>query len=198
MKLSILILSVPSRLPSLPRLLHALHLQASGLPVEVLCLFDNKRRTVGEKRNDLLRISRGEYFAFVDDDDWVADDYVGSILKAIDDSKPDCVVFDALMTTNNRNHRLIRFGVHLQRRSNHARIAGKPTHICVWRRSLADGVWFPRKNLKEDEDWSDAMWHRVRHEHRINKTLYFYRFDTEKSETRHYAMGAKVDSLSQS
>ena len=44
--------------------------QAEGKPVEVLWLGDNYQRTVGAKRNALIDLAQGEYFAFVDDELW--------------------------------------------------------------------------------------------------------------------------------
>jgi hypothetical protein len=75
-QLSILTPAVPSRIFQLQKLCFELEGQIKGLPVEHLALLDNKRRTVGEKRDALLRAARGRYVAFVDDDDDVSDDYV--------------------------------------------------------------------------------------------------------------------------
>jgi len=78
--LSILTPAVPSRLGALDALCSELAAQIGELPVEHLVLLDNKRRTVGEKRDSLLRIARGDFVAFVDDDDKVSGDYVQAIL----------------------------------------------------------------------------------------------------------------------
>jgi glycosyltransferase involved in cell wall biosynthesis len=55
--------------------------QIGEFPVEHLILMDNKRRTVGEKRDALLRAAKGNYVAFVDDDDFISPDYVSLILE---------------------------------------------------------------------------------------------------------------------
>jgi hypothetical protein len=40
-----------------------------GKDIEILLFLDNKKRTVGGKRDALVQMSRGKYFMFVDDDD---------------------------------------------------------------------------------------------------------------------------------
>ena len=82
--LSILTPAVPSRFGQIEKLMLELHRQIRDLPVEHLVLLDNKRRTVGEKRDALLRAARGEYISYVDDDDYVSNDYVFSLLAAIE------------------------------------------------------------------------------------------------------------------
>ena len=78
-KLSILIPSVPSRKTQMIELLDSLENQLLSLgrsnDVEILVFYDNKLRTVGAKRNDLLYLAKGEYLAFIDDDDNVSDSY---------------------------------------------------------------------------------------------------------------------------
>ncbi|MDP2651957.1 MAG: glycosyltransferase family A protein, partial [bacterium] len=92
LKFSILIPAVPSRLSQLSELLAALESQTNGRPVEVLVFLDNKQRSIGFKRDALVQLARGDYVAFVDDDDTVSPAYVDQILAAIE-SEPDVVTF---------------------------------------------------------------------------------------------------------
>ena len=80
-KLSILICGITNRDFS-PLLTH-LEKQTQDKPVEILSLVDNKKMKIGRKRNLLVEMSKGEYISFIDDDDWVTDDYVDSILEKI-------------------------------------------------------------------------------------------------------------------
>lgn len=83
---SILMAAIPSRYHSAqPLLFSLLETQAvARMPdIELLFFMDNRRRCVGTKRNDLLRMARGEYVSFVDDDDQVAPDYVQKLHGAI-------------------------------------------------------------------------------------------------------------------
>ena len=84
MKLSILICTTETRVTNfLPVIVQELALQSKDLPVEVLYLGDNKKRSVGQKRNDLIDLAQGEYFTFVDDDDRIAPTYVKDILNRL-------------------------------------------------------------------------------------------------------------------
>ena len=66
LKLSILIPSVPSRRKTfLQRILDQLESQINTNDIEIVVLYDNKKRTVGEKRNDLLNLARGQFLTFI-------------------------------------------------------------------------------------------------------------------------------------
>ncbi len=83
---SILICGIPERYHSVQPLLYSL-LEAQAISrrpdVELLYFMDNKRRTVGAKRNALLSMAIGEYISFIDDDDEVAPNYVDKIIGTI-------------------------------------------------------------------------------------------------------------------
>ena len=49
-------------------------------------MFDNKKRSVGEKRQDLLNLAKGQYLVFIDDDDRISDDYISSIIQAMNEN----------------------------------------------------------------------------------------------------------------
>lgn len=162
--LSILTPAVPSRLTgNLNSLCLELERQIGSAPVEHLVFLDNKKRTVGEKRDALLRMARGYYVAFVDDDDWVSANYVSSILAA----------------TITRNERPVDVVTFLQQSTVNGIVAcvefklGNPNdawteevlkqslpvrrnawHVCAWRRSLAIQSQFPASNY--GEDWAFA------------------------------------------
>jgi glycosyltransferase involved in cell wall biosynthesis len=182
-RLSILVLSVPSRLVIAPPLLGELSRQADGHEVEVLCLFDNKRRSVGAKRNALLDIARGEYLSFVDDDDWVSTDYVTELLEATRDNEADVVVFDHHLLTD-AGTKLCQYGTQWNYSDSPTLYRGKPAHTHCWRTSLARQARFPEINFAEDSSWSTQLHPRVRCERRIERVLYFYRFSPTLSETR--------------
>lgn len=88
--LEILIPSVYARHDLLVRLLD--HLAPQTAPymgnARILCLRDDGQAAVGSKRNQLMLAATAEYVCFLDDDDWVADDYVGRIMAALA-SRPD-------------------------------------------------------------------------------------------------------------
>jgi len=180
--LSILVLMVPSRLRA-PDVIEELTRQASGKPVEVLALYDNKTRSVGLKRQSLLSVAAGKYVVFVDDDDAVAPDYVDAILGALE-TDPDVVSFDIELTENGGRPKRCTYGIRFATFSGPDGYQGKPTHTHVWRRSIATYEPFPDCNFGEDATWSRKLARHVKREVRIDRVLYYYRFDQQRSETR--------------
>jgi len=152
--LSILTPAVPSRLDQLGKLCAEIERQVGSLPVEHLVFLDNKRRTVGEKRDALLRTARGKYVAFVDDDDWISDDYVNSLLTEAE-KDPDVITFEQHCTVNGVAF-IVEFGLG---NPNEKPEPGKlikrnAWHVCAWRRSIAILSRFPAVNY--GEDWAFA------------------------------------------
>ncbi len=80
-KLSILIPTVPRRKESLDRLLSVLYSQLKD-EVELIVMLDNKKRTLGYKRREMMTLAQGEYVVFIDDDDDITTDYVSTLLRA--------------------------------------------------------------------------------------------------------------------
>ena len=65
------------------RLQTQIHATRLAADVEICVLEDNREQLLGSKRNILLDGARGDYSAFVDDDDAVASDYVAVIANAL-------------------------------------------------------------------------------------------------------------------
>lgn len=159
---SILTPSVPERLAKLAALTTRLNLHIGDKPVEHLVLMDNRKRTIGEKRDALLRAARGDYVAFVDDDDAVSDDYVSSILNVIHGgphaSGPDVITFHQRATVNGAEGE-IHFGLG---NPNEEFKPGDVTkrnawHVCAWRRALAILSNFPPVNYGEDWQFASKL-----------------------------------------
>jgi len=159
---SILICSIPNRWgftgdrPYAMELLKELDRQASEYPdVEVLLLYDNQKRTTGEKRNILLSIAKGDYISFIDDDDWVAPDYVSSIHSAIRERGVDVITFGIRASSqkipedpepswcfDNPTNESIVFDPN-----------DPPHHTSVWHAEFARRVSFLPLNHGEDSRW---------------------------------------------
>lgn len=90
--LDVLIPSVFSRHDLLVRLLDHLRPQLAPFMgnARVLVLRDDARAAIGSKRNQLMLAATADYVAYLDDDDWVHDDYVGRIMEALV-RRPDTV-----------------------------------------------------------------------------------------------------------
>ena len=192
MILSILTPAVPSRLDSwvvglgespLATLIQTIGEQIGTLPVEHLVLLDNKRRTVGEKRDALLRMARGQYVAYVDDDDDVSDDYVAELLKAAREG-PDVITFNQHCTVNAAQFEVqFKLGNPNEAPNGVSTIKRNAWHVCAWRRTLAIQSRFPASNY--GEDWAFAAplcaLPGLREAH-IPKVLHYYRHSSKTTE----------------
>jgi hypothetical protein len=155
--------------------------------VEHLVLIDNKSRTVGEKRDALLRIACGDYVAFVDDDDWISADYVPALVAAAKVFCPSVITFLQEATINlNRteteNQKAIiefKLGNPNEPFRDAATVKRNAWHICAWRREIAITSHFPPTNY--GEDWAFAAplcaMKNMLTEHHIPEVLHYYRHD---------------------
>lgn len=186
-KLTILIATVPSRLHTFyPRLMDSINKQISGRDdVEVIGLYDNKKRSVGEKRNSLLSLAQGQFLTFIDDDDRIADDYIQSIISTIDDnSDADCIVFDCETTIDGGDKHFSKYSIHFEYGRTGDQWRGKPAHTMIWRSDIAKKYLYPDKNYGEDADWVVRACADIKKEVRIDKILYYYDFNNTTTETR--------------
>jgi len=203
MKLSILISTIPRRLNTYyPALMNKLLAQIGDRSdIELIAFFDNKKRSVGHKRNELLRMAQGEYLTFIDDDDDIANDYVQSIMDTLyAHPEADCVVFDCITTINGdtNNQTYSKYSIAYDYHQVPAvspnplnpmmRIAyqwrGKPAHTMVYKASIAKSHTYINQNYGEDVDWVKRACQGIQNEIRIDKVLYFYNFNSTVSETR--------------
>lgn len=193
---SILICTMPERKELFDSLYTFLQKQIAELKeeekqcVEILFLNDDekdilekKRKSVGAKRQLLLQSANGKYISYIDDDDWVADDYVSRILDALQKSSDvDCCDFCADIIkrpdsglSENKMINSIRFwewctwpGVYVK----------CPTHFNVIKKSLAiDAGGFKDYTWAEDYDFSIRLRWFLKTEVSVGTetALYYYR-----------------------
>lgn len=180
--LSILTPAVPSRFEQLQKLCAELQKQIRDRPVEHLVLLDNKRRSVGLKRDALLRSARGEYVAFVDDDDMVSPYYVSAILAHID-SAPDVITFDQLATVDGVSSTVnFRLGEDNQPFCPRGITHRAAWHVCAWRRSLAIQSRFPDTSYGEDWAFAAPLNRIAEVEVHIPQILHYYRHSSKTTE----------------
>jgi len=187
-RLSILVCGVPSRVKTtFPEIITELNRQTIGRPVELLALTDNKSMSVGDKRNLLLRCATGDYVAFVDDDDMVVVDYVPLLLEAIE-TGADVITIGVKETETRGDKEIIRFmDFDIAYGKNHS-VQGTrhfiPDHLCCFKRGVALQAEFPNKSLGEDHIWAENVRPFIKSQHKIDKVMYYYNFDKNRSETR--------------
>lgn len=178
--LSILICTLPERAVFLRRLTTSLERQSRGFPVEILT--DNRGRniSIGAKRNMLLKRARGEYVAFIDDDDEVAANYVQLVLQALG-SKPDCAELRGEITTNGKNPKPFIHTVACKEWHEKDGVYWRmPNHLNAIRRDLALQAGFPENNYGEDHEFSKRVQLFLKTQGDIPQTIYYYRYRSNK------------------
>jgi hypothetical protein len=156
--------------------------QTGDKPVEHLVLIDNKRRTVGEKRDALLRASQGDYVAFVDDDDDISHDYVEEILKAAQ-RQPDVITFMQKASVNGSVANVeFRLGNKNEAFAPGITIKRNAWHVCAWRRTLAIQSHFPPINYGEDWAFAAPLCEFAKSEIHIDRILHFYKHSSNGTQ----------------
>jgi glycosyltransferase involved in cell wall biosynthesis len=186
-ELSILILTLPTRIDSYANLIKMLNKQVIENnfidKVQILTLCDTKEISVGEKRNILLNKSAGRYVCFIDDDDEIAPNYLIKIISALS-SNADVVTFCGEYVEN-----AIRtpFSISMVHRGNynHPNIFYRlPNHLCPVKRDIALSCQFTDKNFGEDSDYADKINKYLKNEYHLQDKLYFYMYDADTSQTK--------------
>ena len=151
--------------------------QIGSAPVEHLVLFDNRARSIGAKRQALVDIARGQYLAFVDDDDDVSEDYVSSLLKAAE-TGADVITFRQRAIYNGLESE-VHFGINNQ--DGPFKPGGitlrAPWHVCAWKRDRIADCLFSFTNYGEDLAWCLQARRRASTAHHIDAVLHTYRHD---------------------
>jgi len=161
---------------------------AGGLDgqVEILALFDNRQRSLGRKRNDLLSAANGKYVTHLDDDDWIAPSYCADIVEAIvSNHEPGLIAFDSEVTLNGGNPFRVVTAIDanneppVQVGGLWQTITRQPWNWCAWRRDLC--VAFPDQTNGEDWEWVRRMLIRIHSHVKLDKVLHYYRYNNATS-----------------
>jgi len=182
--LSILTASIPERADKLEMLTAKITAQIGDLPVEHLVFLDNRKRTIGAKRDALLRIARGTFIAYVDDDDTVSPDYVASLVEAIKttaspNSQVDVITFAQFARVDQACAKIV-FGLRQENQPfvPDTAVLRAAWHVCAWRRSVAILSHFPESNYGEDWAFAEPLNRIARASIHLDKVLHYYRFNS--------------------
>lgn len=189
--LSILVCSVHTRYDTfLPKIEKQLFDQYTGLTesdqerVEIVVLTDNKKMMLGHKRNTMVEMAQGKYAVFVDDDDRISDDYMQSLLDATA-SDADSIVFQAEVSLNGEPPKLCHYSKDVKKDYNTPNAYYRiPNHICCVKRSVSLKSSFPNVLYGEDSGYGKVLLPLLKTEHKIDKVLYYYDYNSETTETQ--------------
>lgn len=185
MKLSILIPTLQEQrsITFLKRLTNILNPQISRYPGEVEIRIHDAGRSMptGQKRNELIHNSDGEYFSMIDCDDIVPMYYVNELMKAIE-SGPDVITFVGYMTTDggNRKDFTIKLGEKYEERDG--RYYRYCNHLCCFKRSVVGHIKYRPIWVQEDYFYATEIRDKklLKTEVHIDKPMYHYDFQSRK------------------
>ena len=173
--LSVLIPSIPERLDMVRALLTRIE---SICPnnTEVLVLIDNKKMSIGEKRQRLLEMAKGKYIAYCDDDDNITEMY-----HLLADYQSDADIITFLQHAEVDGHTTI-VDFDLDHTENEVFVTDgithrRPFHVCAWKRELVKDIPFDRSNWGEDWDWCERALENIITQHKIGQILHIYKHD---------------------
>jgi len=196
-KLSILMLSIPSRIEQYLELQNKILEQIGDREdVELICLLDNKSLHIYEKRNELLRTARGKFLTWLDDDDDIARNYIDSITSAIQKNpEADVISFNQKAYLNGESLNVFaKMGNPHEPVRRHISGIGftdckrPPYHWCVWNSNLAKSESFNENYSHtgqscEDIDWLRRLYPKVNNEIHLDEFLHIYRWSSETTES---------------
>jgi hypothetical protein len=184
--LSVLICSLDERADALASLLSKIerYKSRSTMRVEVLTSIDNREKTIGAKRQDLITQARGKYSCFIDDDDDIDEDYfkeIGEVLTASPDA--DSVSMIGMFYKNGVYvkpfYHSIRYDAYSEDRKGFYRF---PNHLNPILTGFSRRVGFTSKNHGEDTEFATKLntLRIITKEAMVRKSLYDYKFIEDK------------------
>lgn len=176
--LTVLVASIGQRRELFSRLMRGLMPQVDAVSgrVKVIAFWDNGEFDLAAKRQALVEAVDTEYLCFVDDDDEVSDDYVTSILDALE-TRPDMVGLWMDVRKDGQPHRLAELSL------KYDSWFDGPTHYCrdithenPMRADIAKSVDFRAKDPDDPEDtpWAAKLRGKLRTEVMIDRPIYVY------------------------
>lgn len=182
-QLSILIPSIPSRIIMASVLYTKLLEMAGNKDIEILMLTDNKKRTIGAKREVLKNLAQGKYFMFCDDDDEFTslDEIYEATFSDADviDFKAECLNSDG--STFIVTQKLGNEVEHNTKDGRYIDCNRPPFPNCAWHNRYKK---FSFSDVSYGEDWSfiEQTLPRAKKEIYIDKVLFKYNFNPNITE----------------
>jgi glycosyltransferase involved in cell wall biosynthesis len=192
MILSILICAVEieERQIKLKKLVSELHRQISKNYaeeiVDILIDTDNMTKSVGQKRNDLINKAKGHFVCFIDDDDFITENYLSTILNHLNIGI-DILLIGISHIENGINKTKILPSLFIDNlTTNEVVFKTNHFHLCPHKKSIAELISFDCVNFAEDMIYSQKMVKHISNHAVISDPIYIYFDNLEKSLTRNF------------
>ena len=180
--LTIVVCTVPNRIAKALDLFLRLS-EAAPENFEILLIGDNKKRSIGKKRETGITLAQGKYITWLDDDDDFtaytfpeftkgvasdADVICGKSL-AILNGKPGFVDFDL----DNENEEF---------RYNDITKRLPFPQGCAWKMEIVKNIQFPDSMYGEDWEWAKQALMYVKTQYKTDSVIHIYKHDEKGSE----------------
>lgn len=195
-KLSILILSIESRNLYLLRLLNILNIQIQQNDykniVEILVLDDKKDiqlgykiKSVGEKRNLLLKQATGEYSVFIDDDDMPTVNYIETIINTLNNNTNVDAIGINKLCYNNKDISYIQNDLieNIPYRIDTTYYT-HIDHLCVIKTDIAKLYAFDDVFYNEQNNWIININKNIKNVITIKEPIYLYFINIKNNNTK--------------
>lgn len=182
-QLSILIPSIPSRFDMARKKYEQYSEMIGDRDMEILMLVDNKKRSIGHKREVLKTMAQGKYFMFADDDDELL-----SLTEIYDATFLDVDVIDFKLRCKNTDGSEFIVTAGLGNEIEHNTKDGRyldckrpPFHNCAWHNRFKKYAF---ADVSYGEDWFfiEQCLKEAKTEHYIDKVLFSYDFNPNVTE----------------
>ena len=164
--------------------------------IQILIINDNKKMSVGKKREALFNSASGRYCCIIDDDDDVMDNFIAVLDKAITpDLDVDVICYNQETLHQGRVWTIKPSLLHkieppfdpLQDDEDGTPIPclRPPWHWCTWKTEFVKSIPFPDINWGEDAIFVQHACQQAKTQLIIDQTLCQYRDDPTVSETEY-------------
>lgn len=192
MRLSVLICTIPERFEEFEKLFTKLERQWMSLPfaiarrIEIIAISDDRKMTIGEKRNLLLDHSCGKYVCYIDDDDDISEMYLMKLWGGTI-TDPDAIGFiiKCMNYPSKGESKLADVGIKKKWYEDNYRIYRPPYHKTPVRASIAKAARFPDKSYGEDAEYASRITPDIENVYFIPEVLYIYNAPVNPSPKRY-------------
>lgn len=109
--------------------------------------------SIGAKRGELLKRAKGKYVCYLDSDDWIAPNYLETLVRLCQLDKDVCTFRNLTKTSGYWTIVDMRLGAENEEATPEKIVSRSPWHICPIKRTKAGLFYFKDENYGEDWGW---------------------------------------------